>query len=116
MTSSLFVPLKRQPFEAFAAGIKHWEIRRAEGQWCKARPGMQARLRLGYSGRGELLRTVGRVVFTTDAASLWNELPWWHALPWANGQPHATALVRVMLQGNPKHQGAQLVAIEMVSE
>jgi hypothetical protein len=114
MTASLFVPLKRQPFEAFAAGTKRWEIRRNEGQWLKAQPGMAARLRLGYSGNGELRRIVGRLVIAMDAARLWDEVPWWHTIPWAKGPEHAAELVRVMLQGKPEHQAAGLVAIEML--
>jgi len=114
VSGALFVPLKRQPFEAFADGSKRWEIRRQEGQWEKAMPGMQARLRLGYSGHGELRRVVGRVVVATNAASLFAEVPWYHAVPYANGPAHAAEIVHMLLRGKPEHQAALLVAIEML--
>lgn len=113
-TATLFIPLKRQPFEAFVAGTKRWEIRRCEGQWAKAKPGMPARLRLGYSGQGELCRIVGRLVMTTDAMRLWDELPWWHAIPYSGGPEHAARLVRLLLQSKPEHQSASLIAMEML--
>lgn len=114
MTAVLFVPLKRQPFEAFAAGSKRWEIRRLEGQWAKAAPGMQARLRLGYSGAGELRRVVGRIVTAPDAGALMAAVPWREALPYAESMETAADLVRLMLQGKPEYRAAHLVAIEML--
>lgn len=114
MSRALFVPLKRQPFEAFADRSKRWEIRRLEGQWAKAATGMEARLRLGYSGDGELRRVVGRVVTAPDADALMSAVPWREALPYAETRESATSMARLMLQGKPEYRAAQLVAIEML--
>lgn len=77
----LFVPLARSPYEAFAYSLKTVEVRQDAPRWSDRHvyPGRLVRLRLGYSGRQELLRVI------TDVA----RAPHFDALPmWAKKGAH----------------------------
>lgn len=60
----IFVPLAREPFQRFESGIKWVEVRNQDSpvaaQVRKASRGDDVLLRLGYSGKRELNRSLGR--------------------------------------------------------
>jgi len=68
-TGPLFVPLKREYFEAFARGEKTVEWRREGPKWNRGtcRVGRRVTLSLGYQGRRRLFGTVTSV--TLQAAN-----------------------------------------------
>jgi ASC-1-like (ASCH) protein len=109
----LFVPLMRQPFADFAAGTKRWEIRRADRHWGRVKPGTVALLRLGYSGRSELHRVVGRVVWSETPDELLDLIPLAEILPKCPDRATAVRLLAEMLY---RKSIGPLVALEMLEQ
>ena len=61
---TLFMPLCREPFDAFWDGRKTAEVRQLGKRWNEAsiRQGRPVLLRLGYSGPREIAGLVGQVI------------------------------------------------------
>ena len=74
----LFIPLKKEFYDAFKDGSKTWELRGNYGQFnaCKVTVGQKARLARGY-GYPRLLATVIEVQDYADLddipSDIWNE-------------------------------------------
>lgn len=99
----LFVPLKREPFEALARGTKRWEARRARGAFLPARlsAGRAVELRLGYSGPRALAGRIGERVEAETIAGMVSAVPFRELVPWAWSAEAAVRLLAELLGDHP---------------
>jgi hypothetical protein len=85
-SNRLFVPLASQPYDWFASGLKHWEIRKYGRQYTEKHVyiGKPVELRRGYSNKiNALWGVIERVEYTDNIRSFFDKVPYADAIPTA---------------------------------
>lgn len=94
----LFLPLKKEYFEAFENGSKLWEVRREGGSWQKKHliSGREIVLSCGYGKQRRLRWVIGNVCRALCAPNLFDQVYFKHILPMCRNEDDAIDVVNSM--------------------